>query len=206
MRIPKTAAATVLTASLALGAVGATAASAADAPPPRLVVAGDADGKAPVPDAERLARQAEALRKIGGTFEPVADLLADVLRARHGKLSKAQANDHSRAVRSTLETITPPQEPRSEAAKAEAKAAETLAQRADALARAAVSAKPEKISKEAGATVAASAALLRAIERTGGLPQVETLPAPTGENARPGADEQLPESQTSRAARGLPVG
>jgi hypothetical protein len=91
MRLPARRIATsALCATLLLGVTG-SAAVAADSASAREGTGTHTASRAPVPDADELLGQVEALRDLGGVLPPATDLLNAVLKADDGQLPPSQA-------------------------------------------------------------------------------------------------------------------
>ncbi|MHB9756425.1 hypothetical protein ACYBSK_18770 [Streptomyces sp. BYX5S] len=103
MRISRKAgllASTTLCGALALGTAGPAFSSVTDSP------AHSASAAAPVPGADALTKQNDALAGAGDVLEPVTDLVADVLKAPDGKLPQEDATEHAADVKEALDGLT----------------------------------------------------------------------------------------------------
>ncbi|MER5438173.1 hypothetical protein [Streptomyces sp. NPDC002790] len=101
MRISRKAgllASTALCGALALGAAGPAFSSVMDAP-------SHSAPAAPVPGADALAKQNAALAGAGDVVQPVTALVAGVLKAPGGKLSKEEAAKHAAGVTKALDGL-----------------------------------------------------------------------------------------------------
>ena len=213
MRVNKTVSAVLATTfagAVALGGVTAGTAFAADEPRPH------AGQQAPQPKAQQLQQQARVLGETADVLKPVAELIDAVVNAPEGRLSKAEADRHAKAVHEALAPLTQQAQQEAEArndanraapaAELATQAAVTLEARVDKLLQAAEAGDQRAIAKQAKATVQAAVNLMAAASADGQLPAADMkgLPkAPESSEDRqnvpqdPKADQspQLPENK-----------
>lgn len=198
MRISRKAgvlASTVLCGALAVGVAGPAgpAFSSVMDSPARSVSSGSV---APVPGADALAKQNAALAGAGAVLQPVTDLVAGVLKAPDGKLSKEEATKHVAGVKKALDGLTadakaaadkagaPGAGAQAPGAELVAKAAADLQAKVDALVKASAAGDAKATAAALQATLTGTVNVVVAIVLGGdlpapdlkGLPKLPTLP------------------------------
>ncbi|WP_443045659.1 hypothetical protein [Streptomyces sp. NBC_00356] len=151
---------------------------------------------APVPGADALAKQNSALAGAGAVLQPVTDLVAGVLKAPDGKLSKEEAARHAAGVKKALDGLTagakaaadkagaPGAGAQAPGAELVAKAAADLQTKVDALVKASAAGDAKATAAALQATLTGTVNVVVAIVLGGdlpapdlkGLPKLPTLP------------------------------
>lgn len=213
MRTHKTAT-IALAAALTLGAAGtATAALATDGPDQHVVTA---PAQAPAAQ-QQLAQQVRILQRTNQAVKPVNNLLEAVIESRNGRLSRAQAEQHSQAIERALNRLV--REVRNLQAdqayrqsaqhnadrfaspRVTVKAADQVQQHVDKLIRQARAGHQARVQRQAQAVVKSEVNLMTSIVLGGQLPapDMEGLPQFQPQNA-----DQRPDR--GQAADNAPVG
>ncbi|MEB8336535.1 hypothetical protein [Streptomyces endophyticus] len=177
-------ASTALCGVLALGMAGPAFSSVGDVP------AGGAPARsasvAPLPGAEALGKQNAALAGAGAVVQPVTALVAGVLKAPEGKLSKEEAAEHAAGVKKALDGLKAGAKGatgkaagvRAPGPELIAKAAANLQVKVDALVKASVAGDAKATAAALQATLTGTVNVVVAVVLGGGLPapDLEGLP------------------------------